>query len=44
MASNDVLFSAASGYEIAYKAADGRLTLPESPEAYVIRSPRGERL
>lgn len=32
---NDVLFSAASGYEIAYKAADGRLTLPESPQAYV---------
>jgi len=33
--SNDVLFSAASGYEIACKVADGRLTLPESPQAYV---------
>lgn len=33
--SNDVLFSAASGYEIAYKAEDGRLSLPQSPEHYV---------
>lgn len=33
---NDVYLSAASAYELAYKAADGRLTLPDSPAAYVI--------
>lgn len=33
--SNEILVSAACGYELAYKAAIGRLTLPESPEAYV---------
>jgi PIN domain nuclease of toxin-antitoxin system len=32
---NDVLLSAASCYEIAYKAAQGRLTLPDTPEAYI---------
>jgi len=33
--SNEVLFSAASAYELAFKAADGRLTLPESAESYI---------
>ena len=32
---NEVLFSAASGYEIAYKADQGRLALPEPPSEYV---------
>lgn len=32
---NDVLFSVASVFELAYKAADGRLTLPEEAGAYV---------
>ena len=32
---NELLLSAASAYEIALKARSGRLTLPESPEAYV---------
>jgi len=32
---NEILVSVASSYEIAYKAEQGRLTLPESPEAYV---------
>lgn len=32
---NEVLFSAASAYELAYKAGDGRLTLPDTPSAYV---------
>jgi PIN domain nuclease of toxin-antitoxin system len=32
---NELLFSAASAFEIALKARSGRLTLPESPEAYV---------
>ena len=32
---NDVLLSAASAYELAYKANLGRLTLPESPDDYV---------
>ena len=33
-ASNEVALSAASLYEIAYKAEQGRLSLPESPDAY----------
>ena len=33
--SNEILFSAASGYELALKARSGRLSLPEPPEAYV---------
>ena len=32
---NEILLSAASGYELAYKAHVGRLTLPESPDEYV---------
>lgn len=32
---NEVLLSAVSGYELAYKARQGRLTLPEPPEIYV---------
>ena len=32
---NDVLFSAVSGYELAYKVNQGRLTLPETPHVYV---------
>jgi PIN domain nuclease of toxin-antitoxin system len=32
---NEVLFSAASAYELAYKADDGRLTLPEGAHAYI---------
>ena len=32
---NEILLSAVSGYELAYKAHVGRLTLPESPGAYV---------
>jgi PIN domain nuclease of toxin-antitoxin system len=32
---NDVLLSAASGYELAYKVNQGRLTLPEAPDVYV---------
>jgi PIN domain nuclease of toxin-antitoxin system len=32
---NEILMSAASGYELAYKAHVGRLTLPEHPETYV---------
>jgi PIN domain nuclease of toxin-antitoxin system len=32
---NDVLFSAASAYEIALKFAKGRLDLPEPPEALI---------
>jgi len=32
---NDILFSVASSYEIAYKAELGRLTLPEPASAYI---------
>src|SRR5215211_7503051 len=32
---NDILFSVASSYEIAYKAEQGRLTLPEPSAVYV---------
>ena len=32
---NEIVVSVASAYEIAYKAEQGRLTLPEPPEAYV---------
>lgn len=32
---NEVLLSVASAYEIAYKADQGRLTLPDTPEAYI---------
>jgi PIN domain nuclease of toxin-antitoxin system len=32
---NEIVVSVASSYEIAYKAEQGRLTLPETPEAYV---------
>lgn len=32
---NDVLLSAVSGYELAYKVNQGRLTLPETPDVYV---------
>ncbi len=32
---NEVLFSAASGYELACKADQGRLALPEAPEEYI---------
>lgn len=32
---NDIALSVASLYEIAYKAAQGRLTLPESPDVYL---------
>ncbi len=32
---NDVVVSVASAYEIAYKAEQGRLTLPDTPEAYI---------
>jgi len=32
---SEILFSAASGYEIAVKAASGRLTLPEAAVTYV---------
>lgn len=32
---NDLVFSAASAYELAFKARSGRLTLPEPPETYV---------
>ncbi len=32
---NEVFVSVASSYEIAYKAEQGRLTLPEPPAAYV---------
>jgi len=32
---NDVLLSAASGYELVYKVNQGRLTLPEAPDVYV---------
>jgi PIN domain nuclease of toxin-antitoxin system len=32
---NEILLSAVSGYELAYKANVGRLTLPDAPEAYV---------
>jgi PIN domain nuclease of toxin-antitoxin system len=32
---NEIVLSAASSYEIAYKAEQGRLTLPETPEAYM---------
>lgn len=34
-ASNEILFSAASAWEIAIKSALGKLTLPESPAAWV---------
>ncbi len=33
--SNEVFLSVATAYEIAYKAGQGRLTLPEPPETYV---------
>lgn len=33
--SNEILFSVASSYEIAYKAARGRLTLPGPPGPYM---------
>lgn len=32
---NDIMFSVASSYEIAYKAEQGRLTLPEPPAVYL---------
>lgn len=32
---NDILLSAASAYELAWKAADGRLTLPVAPDTYI---------
>lgn len=32
---NEILLSAVSGYELAYKAHAGRLTLPEGPDEYV---------
>ena len=32
---NEVLLSVASSYEIAYKAEQGRLTLPEPPARYI---------
>jgi len=32
---NEIIVSVASSYEIVYKAGQGRLTLPESPETYV---------
>ena len=32
---NDVLLSAVSGYELAFKVNQGRLTLPEPPDVYV---------
>ncbi|MBA2757802.1 MAG: type II toxin-antitoxin system VapC family toxin [Chloroflexi bacterium] len=32
---NDVVLSVASSYEIAYKAGQGRLTLPDSPAEYI---------
>ena len=32
---NELLFSSASGYEIAIKARSGRLTLPDPAEAYI---------
>lgn len=32
---NEVYFSVASAYEIAYKADQGRLSLPAAPEAFV---------
>ncbi len=32
---NEILLSVASAYEIAYKAEQGRLTLPEEPAVYV---------
>ena len=34
---NELLFSAASAWEIAIKSALGRLRLPEPPEPYVLR-------
>jgi PIN domain nuclease of toxin-antitoxin system len=34
---NDILVSAATGWEIAIKYARGRLELPEPPDAYVAR-------
>ena len=37
---NDVLLSAASCYEIAYKAAQGRLTLPDAPDEYIRKKQR----
>ena len=33
--SNELLFSAASAYELTIKAQSGRLTLPETPDTYV---------
>jgi PIN domain nuclease of toxin-antitoxin system len=36
-ADNELLFSAASAWEIAIKHALGKLRLPEAPEAYVLR-------
>lgn len=32
---NEIYFSAASSWEIAIKAAKGRLTLPEEPDVYI---------
>ena len=32
---NEILLSVASSYEIAYKADQGRLALPDTPEAYI---------
>jgi PIN domain nuclease of toxin-antitoxin system len=34
-ADNEILFSVASSYEIAYKAEQGRLTLPEPSAVYI---------
>jgi PIN domain nuclease of toxin-antitoxin system len=39
---NEVLLSAASAYEIAVKAARGRLTLPEPADSYVAGRMAGE--
>ena len=33
---NEIFLSAASAWEIAIKAAKGRLTLPEPPDQYVV--------
>jgi PIN domain nuclease of toxin-antitoxin system len=33
--SNEIVVSVASSYEVVYKAAQGRLTLPDAPEKYM---------
>ena len=40
---NEIFFSAASAWEIAIKAAKGRLKLPESPDRYVANRIRHHR-